>query len=72
MARDVIDGVGLSEQQKLLRQPQRTLSFLCKCGCDMFHVDVEMYADYSWMPVIVCAACKQINTITEPMTNGPH
>lgn len=57
---------------KVLREPKRALTYQCKCGCELFRVDVEIYEDHSWASVISCVACGQINEPSEPLTNGPH
>lgn len=57
---------------KKIPDAKQTLSFQCKCGCDFFRVDVEIYADYGWASVLSCIACGQICEPTEPLTNGPH
>jgi hypothetical protein len=57
---------------KTLREPRSTLAFQCKCGSEFFRVDVEIYADYGWAPILSCVACGQICEPTEPLTNGPH
>lgn len=67
-----IDSVALAEDQKQLRVPVSALSFVCKCGCELFTVDWETYADCTGGPVLSCFACRQICTPTEPVTNGPH
>jgi hypothetical protein len=53
-------------------EPQRVLSFECKCGCDMFRVNVLTNIDHSWFVQIECAACGTSCVPTEPITNGPH
>jgi hypothetical protein len=72
MAADTIPSAKLPDDQKTLRDPVRALAFQCMCGCDLFRVDVEIYADHSWASVLSCAACGHIRTPTEPITNGPH
>lgn len=57
---------------KTLRDAQQTLSFQCKCGCEFFRVDVEIYADSTWAPILSCISCGQICEPSEPLTNGPH
>lgn len=59
-------------KKKTIPDATRTLAFSCHCGCELFRVDVETYADHSWRALIVCAACGQWCEPTEPMTNGPH
>lgn len=58
------------------RQPKmkatRTLDFSCKCGCDLFRLEVDCYADGSWGTVLLCAACGTCCKPSEPITNGPH
>lgn len=68
----IVPAALLQEEKKRLLDAQRTLEFQCKCGCAMFYVDVEIYADFSWAPVMSCVACKAICVPTEPLTNGPH
>lgn len=62
----------VKQPEKELREPRRVLAYQCKCGCEFFRVDVEIYADYGWAQVLSCISCGQINEPTEPMTNGPH
>jgi hypothetical protein len=59
-------------EKKTIPDASRTLSFVCKCGCDLFRVDVETYSDHTWRALIICASCGQWNEPTEPMTNGLH
>lgn len=68
----VVPAAGLGDEQKVLREPQRVFAFQCKCGCEFFRVDVEVYADFGWSPIISCIGCGQVCTPTEPLTNGPH
>lgn len=67
-----IPAVPLAEEERDVCEPVRALTFQCKCGCESFRVEVEIYADHSWATVISCVACASIVTPTEPMTNGPH
>jgi len=69
---EVLESVGLSDAEKELREPSRTLAFECKCGCDLFRVEVDTYANGTWAAVILCAACGKSVCPTEPITNGPH
>lgn len=69
---EIRDGVGLPADEKRLRDPEQAFTFQCKCGCELFRVDTEVYADYRWAAIMSCAACGQVCVPTEPITNGPH
>ena len=53
-------------------EPKRTLSFECKCGCDLFRLDVCITEQHDWYTLLLCAACGKACLPTEPITNGPH
>lgn len=50
----------------------KAYAFVCKCGCDLFRIEVETYADHTWKALTLCAACGEWMVPTEPMSNGPH
>lgn len=67
-----IDSVPVPEELIASCDPCRTHVFACKCGCDLFHLDVAVQTNHDWYTILRCAACGKANCPTEPITNGPH
>lgn len=68
----MIDGAALDPATFATCKPVNTLNFVCKCGCDMFRVEVDVFADGSFAKALLCVGCQTPCVVTEPMTNGPH
>lgn len=69
---EIIPACSVSGLPEASSEPVRTLEFQCKCGCDLFRIEVEVYADGCYSQMLVCSTCGQDNVVTAPITNGPH
>lgn len=68
----MITSIKIPDAERSKSVLDQTLGFMCKCGCDLFRVEVSTYKNGDWSEELICVQCQAVNAVTEPVMNGPH
>lgn len=68
----MIESLKVSDVQYADSPITNTLGFVCRCGCDLFRIEVSTYLNGDWSQEMICVGCNAINAVTEPIIGGVH